>query len=90
MGLEFAQAILQETLTIESQGGMMIQLGTRRRTPGGVFLYLARNKLSSYVRWAIFHPVTDAQKKKAKKARKKLAKQEQKLEATQQPSEPGT
>ena len=44
-GLEFAQSILQETQEIEAQGGMMLPDQSRRRTPGGVFFYVARHKM---------------------------------------------
>ncbi|MEO8611415.1 MAG: phosphorylated adapter RNA export RNA-binding domain-containing protein [Chloroflexota bacterium] len=56
MGLEFAQAILQETLGIEAQGGMMLPDGSRRRTPGGVFFKLVRNRVPPKVRYQIFRP----------------------------------
>ncbi|CAH2005311.1 unnamed protein product [Acanthoscelides obtectus] len=35
--------IFKETKKIEEDGGMLIMNQTRRRTPGGVFLYLVRN-----------------------------------------------
>ena len=44
-GLEFAQSILQETLTIEAEGGLMLPDQSRRRTPGGVYFYVARHKM---------------------------------------------
>merc|ERR1712060_730899 len=34
--------LFQKTQKIESEGGMMIKNGARRRTPGGVFLHLLR------------------------------------------------
>lgn len=36
---------LQETQTIEEQGGMMVPDGSRRRTPGGVFFFLVKQRL---------------------------------------------
>jgi PHAX RNA-binding domain len=33
--------LLEQTLQIEHNGGMMLRDGSRRRTPGGVFFYLA-------------------------------------------------
>lgn len=39
-------AILVETLHLESDGGMQTKDGTRRRTPGGVFLQLAREQMT--------------------------------------------
>ncbi|MEO8609113.1 MAG: phosphorylated adapter RNA export RNA-binding domain-containing protein [Chloroflexota bacterium] len=44
-GIEFAQNLFQETLTIQAQGGMMLTNQSRQRTPGGVFFYLARRKM---------------------------------------------
>lgn len=42
LGSEPALALLQETLSVEANGGMMLPDGSRRRTPGGVFFFLAR------------------------------------------------
>jgi phosphorylated adapter RNA export protein len=42
LGIEQSLAYLQETQTIESQGGMLLADGSRRRTPGGVFFYLVK------------------------------------------------
>ncbi|RCN43898.1 hypothetical protein ANCCAN_10099 [Ancylostoma caninum] len=39
-GVEKAIALFEEMRTVESQGGMMIDNGRRRRTPGGVFISL--------------------------------------------------
>jgi hypothetical protein len=68
MGLEFAQAILQETLAIEAQGGMMLPDGSRRRTPGGVFFKLVRNRVPPKIRYQIFHPQTTASPSPSKPA----------------------
>ena len=54
LGLEFAQATLEETLKIEAEGGLTIQDETRRRTPGGVFFYLAKGKMDPSLRQMIF------------------------------------
>lgn len=45
-GLDFVQEVLAETLAIEAGGGLMVDDGSRRRTPGGVFFYLTRGKMS--------------------------------------------
>jgi len=41
--------ILNETLRIESQGGMLLKDNKQRRTPGGVFFSLAKEKISKDV-----------------------------------------
>lgn len=53
-GAEFAQQMLQEAQEIEAQGGMLLLDGTRRRTTGGVFFYLARGRMSAEARKAVF------------------------------------
>ncbi len=44
-GAEFAQAVYEETLQVEANGGMMLPDQSRRRTIGGVYFYLARGKM---------------------------------------------
>jgi len=44
IGRTQACALLEETLQIEAQGGMMLPNGSRRRTPGGVFFTLVSTK----------------------------------------------
>jgi hypothetical protein len=44
-GAEFAQAVYEETLQVEANGGMMLPDQSRRRTVGGVYFYLARGKM---------------------------------------------
>src|SRR5258707_14585518 len=46
-GAEFAQALLAEVEEIEANGGMTTSNGKRRRTPGGVYLYLARHRAAT-------------------------------------------
>jgi hypothetical protein len=46
MGADFALELLRETQTIESQGGLILERENRRRTPGGVFFHLARNRMT--------------------------------------------
>ena len=53
-GIEFAQTLLHETQDIESQGGMMLQNESRRRTAGGVFFHLARRRMSRETAKVIF------------------------------------
>ncbi len=54
LGTEAALALLQETLAAEAQGGMMLPDNTRRRTPGGVYLYLAKGRIPYPVRVQIW------------------------------------
>ena len=42
LGAECCVAILIDTLSIESNGGMWTKDGSRRRSPGGTFLQLVR------------------------------------------------
>jgi len=44
LGRTQARALLQETLDVEAGGGMMLPDGSRRRTPGGIYFYLAYTK----------------------------------------------
>lgn len=53
-GVDFARQLLQETVEIEAQGGLMIKNGERRRTTGGVFFYLARGRITHRLRNKIF------------------------------------
>ena len=56
LGEEVSQKILVETQETEKNGGMMLPDGSRKRTPGGVFFFLARQKLSQADKIAIFRP----------------------------------
>ncbi len=72
VGVEQAQALLQETLRIEAEGGLLIENGKRRRTLGGVFLYLVKEYLDPEERQRLFPPVDwreRRQRKKQKQAR---------------------
>lgn len=54
LGHERCQAIFAETLTIESNGGMLTSAGDRRRTPGGTFFHLVRQQCSKEERTGSF------------------------------------
>jgi PHAX RNA-binding domain len=60
LGERDAAALLTETLQIETDGGMLVPDGTRRRTAGGVFFQLARAKLSHEQRRNVFFKPTQA------------------------------
>jgi hypothetical protein len=54
LGEELCLKLLEETKQIESKGGMMLPDNSRKRTPGGVFFFLARQKLSQEDKLNIF------------------------------------
>ena len=56
LGQERCAAILADTLTIESNGGMLIKAGDRRRSPGGTFLQLVKDRSSGKERYFLFTP----------------------------------
>lgn len=56
LGREETLALLDEVERIESEGGLLVPDGSRRRTPGGVFFHLARQKLPRPLRFRIFAP----------------------------------
>ncbi|KAI8038682.1 phosphorylated adapter RNA export protein [Drosophila gunungcola] len=43
LGMDLPMELYKETQRIEADGGMMIKNGKRRRTPGGVFLFLLKH-----------------------------------------------
>ncbi len=53
-GSSFVQAILDEALALDAAGGLMTLDGKRRRSKGGVFFFLAHNRVSAPVRHIIF------------------------------------
>jgi hypothetical protein len=69
LGAEGALALLAQTQRVEEAGGLLVPDGTRRRTPGGVFFLLAREKLTPADRAAIF----SSKQAKAAKAAKAAA-----------------
>ena len=54
LGEEQSLKLLEETRSIESKGGMMLPDNSRKRSIGGVFFFLARQKLSQEDKLAIF------------------------------------
>ena len=70
LGQERCAAILADTLTIESQGGMLTSAGDRRRTPGGTFFHLVRQQCSKQERARLFpYPSAKQAQKQAPPAR---------------------
>ena len=54
LGQDRCAAILADTLTTESQGGMLTKAGYRRRTPGGVFFHLVKDRSTGKERHGLF------------------------------------
>ena len=54
LGQDRCAAILADTLTCEASGGMLTKDGTRRRTPGGVFFQLVRERATPQERRRLF------------------------------------
>jgi RNA recognition motif-containing protein len=53
-GTSFVQAIIDEAIALDAAEGLMTLDGKRRRSKGGVFFYLAHNRVSAPVRHIIF------------------------------------
>ena len=54
LGQDRCAAILTDTLTCEANDGMLTKDGTRRRTPGGVFFQLVRERATPQERRRLF------------------------------------
>lgn len=52
LGIEAAQALRREVESVEAEGGMLTADGTRRRTPGGIYLLLLKQRLNEVGRKA--------------------------------------
>ncbi len=53
-GVQFAEDLFAETLRVEESGGLLTKDEKRRRTPGGVFLYLAKERMTEEERQRVF------------------------------------
>jgi hypothetical protein len=56
LGADRTTALLTAALQCEAAGGMLTRDGTRRRTPGGTFLQLMKDRVTSRQRWWLFAP----------------------------------
>ncbi len=54
LGEETARDVLRQTLEVEAQGGMLITDGSRRRTPGGVYFHLLKQRIGQKEFFKIF------------------------------------
>jgi hypothetical protein len=73
LGADAALAFLQETQQIEAQGGQLLPDGSRRRTRGGVFFTLVKNRVSAKDRAAIFFTPAQRQPRPAQPAEQPAA-----------------
>jgi hypothetical protein len=54
LGQERCSQVLTDALALEASGGMLTKDGTRRRTPGGTFFQLVRDRCTGRERHRIF------------------------------------
>ncbi len=57
LGADFANDVLAETQRIETAGGLLTQKRDRRRSPGGVFFYVTRQRLTAAGQRADLHAI---------------------------------
>jgi hypothetical protein len=71
-GVEIAETCYQETLEIEATGGLMTKNGKRRRTLGGVFFHLMRERITAEILKLTFHTYNtgDPENPQSKKEKK--------------------
>ncbi len=87
LGIEQALGFLQQTHEIEAQGGRMVTDGSRRRTPGGVFFLLIKERVPVEITKHIFKKRSLYQQAAQKK---KAAAQAESQESQTPPSAPMT
>lgn len=68
-GRDFVQTIFKETQRIEEDGGMMIRGNRRRRTSGGVFLFLVKHndEIGEEKKREAFKPIVDSAEEQSKR-----------------------
>ena len=71
-GEDFARDILRQTLEIEAQGGLSAADGSCRRTIGGVYLYLAKQQMSSEARKQVFPTQIDIKRRRNAQHRRRI------------------
>jgi PHAX RNA-binding domain-containing protein len=55
-GIQFTENLMRDTLETEEQGGLMTLDGERRRSIGGVFFHLAKQRVPEEHIQTIFYP----------------------------------
>lgn len=55
-GLDFVRRVVEETFEIWELGGMLVDNGSRPRTLGGIFFFLAKQQMTDEVRRKVFPP----------------------------------
>jgi len=70
--VELCQEVLGETLEIERNGGMPVLEGDRRRTPGGTYIYLLKQRLPKDVTKVIWEEQARSHKLHRREHKKKL------------------
>jgi hypothetical protein len=85
-GPDFTQAVLEDAEKVEESGGMKTVDGSRNRTFGGVFFYLARGRMAPALRKVIFF--NKSQKAGKKDSKDKKAKDSEKEKAKSAPAAP--
>jgi hypothetical protein len=73
LGAPFVEDILAQTWRTEAQGGLMVLDGSRRRTPGGVFFHLARQRLIDEQRFDDLNVVFPVSPRKSEMAPARIA-----------------
>ena len=61
LGVDRTAAVLTDTLQLEAAGGILTKDGTRRRTPGGVFFQLVKERTTRQERRRLFPRLTPQQ-----------------------------
>ena len=54
LGQDRCRALLEDTLQCEANGGMLRRDGTHRRTPGGVFFHLVKERMTTHEHRRLF------------------------------------
>jgi hypothetical protein len=85
-GAAFAQAVLEETQRLEAAGGLLTLDGSRRRTPGGVYLQLVKERVTRKLMRAIFYDEWPGKKKRQAKPAASVTAPEAFEEAEREPT----